>query len=163
MIFIYNSRFVEHDVWYNYRRRNVFHLTIIYFLHHYRGTWFCKCPNADITLPFVDRRQNEGDWQRIVRAASLISRKSYFPIRSTSGRISTVEKPVAFVNARASRDNLSFSCFFLAIDSYRYDILRNKPQEYFRLIPDNSSRLSCCLTKHIWQLAVHCQMMYADF
>lgn len=41
------------------------------------------------------------DWQRIVRTASLISRKSYFPIRSANGRISTAEKPFADADSLA--------------------------------------------------------------
>lgn len=142
----------------NYRRRNVSPMYYVWqplaILIIIVVPDFASVPTRTYAFPFVDRRQIGGDWQRIVHAASLISRKSYFPIRSASGRISTVEKPVAFANARASRDSPSFSCFSLAIDSYRFDMSRNKPQGYFRLIRCNSSRLSLCLAKHIWQHAV---------
>jgi len=83
---------------------------------------FASVPTRTYVLPFVDRRRNGGDWQqRIVRAASFISRKSYFPIRSANSRISTVEKPAAFMDARASvrasREGPSFSFLSSVIDS----------------------------------------------
>lgn len=55
-----------------------------------------------------------GDWQLIVHTAGFISRKSYFPIRFTNGRISTVEKLAAL---RGRRQDPSFSSLFPAIDS----------------------------------------------